>query len=331
MSRYSEAEYMYASAKLASLSGRLASPGRLQALCDARSTAELYDRLAELGVSAVCEGGSPDAEKTLMSYLSARYAELDGFIPDPEPLRIMRLRYDCHNLKTAVRCRYLGLSPDPFFIDCGNIPAAKVKDAAEAHDYSEIPGRLGEAARTADARLSESGNSRDTDVALDRACFEDMREAAGAFGFEPASRLLSLKIDHTNILTRLRIFEMTNPDAARLCEEDSFLDGGSIPVPALAACASGEELFAAVGRVLGPEFGSALAAQAASGNEAVSAFLDRCFLSEASACAGSSQLGAGPLLRYAVSLESSVRNMRIIISGVGAGTDPDTLRERLRL
>ncbi len=331
MSKYSEYEYMYSASKVSSLSGTIADDNRLLGLCDSKNVSELYDRLGELGIHPVLESGKIDDELTLNSFLSNRYTELERFLPDEEPVKIMRLRYDCHNLKTAIKCKFLGLAPENYYIDCGNISCKNITDYCDKHDFSSIPGQLGKVASSAEKELESTGNARELDIALDGACFSDMKSAADSFGFQPASELLALKIDLTNLLSAFRIWEMTNKDTASVFSERAYVHGGNIPITELQKSDSYEGISSLVSDTIGSEFDKELNIRLNDGLESASMYMDGYFINRSRSLSSKSLLGAFPVLGYIISLESEVKNLRIILSGVRSGADADTIRERLRM
>lgn len=331
MSKYSEYEYMYAASKISSLSVKLADKTTLFELCDSKNQNDLYDRLGEIGIQPIYVSGVIDDELSLSSFLSVCYSELQGFIPDEEPVTIMRLRYDCHNLKTGIKCRYLGISPDSFYIDCGNISCSSISTYCINHDFSAVPGKLGIAASIADKSIDASGDSRVLDINLDYACFFDMKTAADSFGFKPASELLSLKIDLTNLLIALRIQSMSNRNTAAVYSDKAFIDGGRIPISIYQDSKSYDELSKAISHFISEDFEFNIRKLLREGLETVSIYMDRFFLKKANDISSRSQLGAYPVLGYMISLESEIKNLRIIISGINSGIDSDSIRERLRL
>lgn len=345
--KYSENEYMFTSAKIAAMSAGLIGRDRLLSLTDETDAEAVTERLKEFGYgvsgdreisedTGVETGASVDAEKLLTDKLSAVYGEITEFCPDKELLDLIRLRYDCHNVKTAVKCGYLGVDPAPYMIDCGSVPAATVAEAAKKKEkgcWDFLPENTFAAAEKASEELDVSGSARTVDALLDAACFADMLDYAARVGFAPAERMLKVRVDTTNIMSVLRIMRIKNPDTAASLREDSVYDGGYIPAKLLKKAGSPADLAELAGDAGYELLAETLKNAAPDGAslERASADADREFLRKLASETEFRMLGAYQLMDYVVSLEYEIKNLRIILSGKQSGMDPQTIRERLRL
>lgn len=327
---YREEDYMYSSAKLASMSRSLISADALAGLCSSGDAGRMFDRLGEFGITPVRTDGRPDIESSLTGFLAGRYEELASFLPDAGPCRIMRSRYDCHNLKTAIKCRALGIPADQFFIDCGSISAEKIIQMTDSGDYSELPSAYAAAAAEARRAADSRAPARYSDALLDAACFTDMKECADAFGCEPVSDLLSLKADLTNCVTALRIVRMKNAAAAEGLRTDSFVSGGKISPDVFRAASSRDEATSALSAVLTSDEMDLIPSEDA-GIEAAGAAFDRIFLARALSLCRRRLTGIYPVIDYVIRLEYEVKNLRIIYYGLESGKDAGSIGEELRI
>lgn len=128
MRKIKETEYMYASARLRMLENRMVGRERVEALCDAKTGAEVRARLAEYGIAV---GGEPGAgeEAVLPGILRDAYDEVASCVPDAAVFDWMRFPYDCNNLKMALKCHIRQLSGEEtagLLFDFGTVPAADV-------------------------------------------------------------------------------------------------------------------------------------------------------------------------------------------------------------
>ena len=328
MNRYSENEYFYSSARIASMSCRLIGTKELLSLSESASLRQAFDRLSEFGIEPVFRSGMPDVEGTLTAHAEKTYSALSEFLPDPQPLAIVRARYDCHNLKTAIKCAFLGTDPAPYLIDCGTVPAADAVAAAKSHDYSGYPDILKRAAADADRELTRSGLVRKLESALDSACFAYMSALADSFAAEPVSELLSLKIDLTNLVIMSRVGRLASPPESLL--EDSLIRGGRIPFEAFEGARLPTDAFE---KLYGETVGEILKASVFDGSSPsdISAASDRAFTAETKRLCGSEQLGLLPVIGYIISFEYLIKNLRIILSGVENGLSSEKIREELRV
>lgn len=337
---YSEYEYMYASAKTAVLSRALAGSDKTEALLDAGSAVETLARLAEFGITrSQTPGDAPeqndgaDFERLLTGFLAERYNELFSYCPDTGLVSLCRYRYDCHNVKTAIKCRFLGHDAAPFMIDCGTVAPERLISAAELHDFSLLPENMAAAAKTADAELDATQSARAVDSAIDRACYADMLDAARKVGFAPVTELVRLKIDLTNIMTALRTGRIRNPEAARALLDGSLIPGGNIDTGLFGDAGKPEKVADIAGNAGFTALSAAITAapRTAAGLEEISLRCDECFVKRTRELTAFRMLGAYPLVAYVVALEYEVKNLRIIISGKESGADAQTIRERLRI
>ena len=328
MNRYSENEYYFAAAKIASMSRRLMTAGDLFSLAESGSTAAAFDRLTEFGITTVSDGNRPDAEATLVSFASGAYRELSSFLPDRQLLSVITAKHDVHNIKTAVKCLYTGADPSLYLTDCGLVPAEAAISAAESRDFSAYPALIASAASSAVSELYASGLIRRFETFMDAACFEYMTKEAEALGSDAVSYLLALRIDLINLVTAKRISRLSNPPEGIL--DESLIAGGRIKKTFFEN--AGNSLpFGEFGDIYGREpAASASTASDISAPELAKA-ADRIFLGSTLSLCGREQLGILPVICYLVRLEYQIKNLRIILFGLSEGRPSEKIREELRL
>ena len=147
--RYREEDYRYAAAKVAALSVGLIPPQKMHELTDAPDASAVMARVAEYGFEPAGDGSD---EAVLTAYLAGRYDALLSFCPSTPLARLCRLRYDCNNLKSAIKCRASGRDAAPLMIECGCVPADEVLESAAKNDFSGLAAlfpNMSEAARQA--------------------------------------------------------------------------------------------------------------------------------------------------------------------------------------
>ena len=330
--RYREEDYRYAAAKVAALSVGLIPPQKMHELTDAPDASAFMARVAEYGFEPAGDGSD---EAVLTAYLAGRYDALLSFCPSTPLARLCRLRYDCNNLKSAIKCRASGRDAAPLMIECGCIVADEVLDAAAKNDFSGLAALLpnmSEAASQASEALRKSGSSRTVDSLLDRACFADMRSAAAETGIPEVVALLKMKTDYTNFMTALRSLRLRDRELRRAVFDDSVISGGSVGMRELRDAADAEAV-ATLARNAG--YSDAAKAISRSGGDAaalegVSLALDNSFAAEINRVTGFRLLGAYPVIAYIAALEYEVKDLRIILSGLRAGDSRAVIGERLR-
>ena len=333
MPNYKESEYYYSSAKIAAMSGKLIPSQVLLSLCDSASYGAALDRLREYGVEPVNYNGKPDTELTLASYSASMFSTLAGFLPDGEIVGALRAEYDCHNIKTAVKCRYLKTDPEPYFIAAGSVPPEAAVRAADTGDFSAVyPETIASAAGAAAKKLDSDGDLRSFESAVDRSCFDRLSELAGSFGYPTLADIISLKSDLLNLVTASRIRRVKNPDTAKLLASDAFVPGGRIPREKFYP--EGESSPALPLSALEPLLSEEELRQItnAASNErpdVLSAACDRVLLSYIRRACGREQLGIKPVILFIATFVYAVKDLRIILSGLESGKPGAGIKEEL--
>lgn len=202
-----ESEYVFASARLHALEGSLLGADRLERIASSKSTAALYAVLSELGYKK----SSEDDTVTELTERDTEYAlTLAGeAVPYPEYINIFRYGYDCHNIKSAVKCSLReGFDIEQLYSPCGSIPLGVLKKAVNDGDYSAFPANMASAVPMVRELYAETGDSQLIDIPLDKACFADMGALAAKSGDENYISYVSAKADNANIMIYLRCVGM---------------------------------------------------------------------------------------------------------------------------
>ena len=167
MKKLQPTEYTYASARIRALENRMVGRERMEMLADARSSAEVMDRLAEFGLS-VAEGESPLSgesqaaarESMLLAALKSAYDEVESSVPTPHTFRYFRYPYDCNNLKAAIKCAVRGLDAGDLLFDFGTVPAHAVAETLREGKYEAYPAAMAAAIPAAREAYDKTGDPR---------------------------------------------------------------------------------------------------------------------------------------------------------------------------
>ncbi|GEM_PF-3369137 len=329
--KYSEDEYVYSAVKVSSMSAKLITETELLSFCELGSSKALRERLCECVFFKEDEEAS--FEELLSGVLAGNYDTLSSFLPDRSPVDILRVRNDAHNVKTAIKCAAAGIEPDPYFMRGGIFDSKDLADMCAKRDFSSLPTMLSTAAEKALEIMDSHASARLIDNVLDRACFDYMRELAAEFGCPQIDKLLKLKTDIVNTVTRLRILKIKNENTAKVLLSDSFVGVGNIPPYKMIDSETPNALIELLSGFISEKNSSKLhsAISEGAGNDRLAAILDTVFLCEALDVCRNELLGISPVISYAISFEYLVKNLRIIACGLDAGKDADAIREELRL
>ncbi len=331
-------EYTYASARVRALETHMVGRERINALIEAKSTAEVLAKMAEYGIhpAEVREGSAltPTGEmreEMLLGVLRDAYREVEAAVPDAAVFRWFRYPYDCNNIKAAMKCHIRGIQPDGMLFDFGTVPATAVMTAVREGNYAAYPPAMAAAAPRAKEAYAKTGDPCKIDTILDRACYEDMVANATESLDETLIGWLKAKIDLVNVMICVRILRMKRGDVGLAFLKDTLLSGGTLePSFFVKNYDDGEEAlwnalrYTPYGRVC------AVADKTDGSLARLETCLDDHWMNlvrEGAKMAFGAAVPGG----YLIGCETSVKNMRIVLAGKDAGLSPDAIRERIRV
>ena len=352
-------EYMYCTTRIRSMEGRMCGREELARLLEIGRAEEILGALASQGfvLRRTGEGGpaSPtgedstgpakeaavraaDVDAMLGKALREAYEEVAHMLPFPGLTRYLQYPYDCHNLKTVLKCFSRGLEPAPMLFDCGTVSPERLmrlvpewmSGKGERAMREAYPSHLAKAALTMADRFPKERNPQMLDLVLDRACYEDMLAAAEENGCEYASGLLQTQVDLLNLMMMCRILRQKRPATAEELWKEARLPGGLLD-PALfrEALLKGEDRlwealayspYAAFAETV-KENGYRLTAMEKAADNA---------LMERVRQARYVPFGPEVPVAYLYGVEAEIKNLRILLSGRLAGLGTGEIRERLR-
>ena len=237
MTRPSDTAYIYASTKIKSADGAGTEASRLKALLDCTTVRDVYDAVIDSGIC-------PSAEKHIISSDSdavlAASEVLDGAlnyaadlvreaVPEPELYNFLFYKYDCNNIKAAIKSHLRGVSADGAMFTCANVSPEQVIECVKSRNTASFPQNMAKAALEAIDTFERTGEARSIDFILDRASFADMAADAAKSGVKMFSEYVSALADVTNIRSAIRISDSSiAPAAAEALMERVFVPGGTI-------------------------------------------------------------------------------------------------------
>lgn len=333
---------MYASARLRMLENRMVGRERVEALCDAKTGAELRARLNEYGIAVGGEPGESE-EAVLLGVLRDAYAEVASCVPDPAVFDWMRYPYDCNNLKMALKCHIRQLSAGEtaeLLFDFGTVPAADIltlvgSGTPDPETARRVPPALYEALPDAQAAYAKTGDPRQIDLRLDRACYRAMLAAAEGTGDPVLTGWVRAKIDLVNVMITLRILRLSLGAPAGQFLEEALLPGGSLEPDffraALEETEGGDILLRRLSMTRQPLF-EGLVRRMDKTDKSLSALEKCCDDTHMELVRYDAHVPFGVSVPggYLYGWETAVRNIRIILAAREAGLTPAQTRERVR-
>ncbi len=225
--RVSAEDYIYVSARVRAHEAASFGAEGLRALVDARDYDAAVRLLTERGPALRKNAaGRVDWEATLDAYLADAFALVEESVPFPALFSFLRIPYDCHNLKSALKASFRGEDFIRFFLPLGNFTLEELAAMTAARDFSPLPDALRRAVPEASAVFSASRDPQEIDRILDRASFAAMLEEVGRFRVKSLTALVELKIDLVNLITAIRLYRMGARTEGPFFS--FFLEGGTL-------------------------------------------------------------------------------------------------------
>ena len=321
-------DYLFSTAKIRAMEGSLLTKQRLNELIGAKKLEDAQHILDELGWEDPDFSSYDAMDKTIGNERHRIFKELGSFAPDKRLINVFQLKYDYHNLKAILKAKAQDKEFSGILSTSGRITPQQMTAMLNEENYSAMSPAMRKATEEASEVLSRTGDPLFADIALDRACYDEMIQMAKASESEFLRKYIALKIDSINLLAAVRIKKRGLPYEYL---RQSFINGGSVDITKLltelspdtleSAFAASELLPAAQvgGQVLRDEVRLA----------ALDTACDDClmnFLKTAKYIG----LGEQPLVGYAAAKEAELMAVRIVFSGKLAGIEPEAIKERLR-
>ncbi|MBQ3276229.1 MAG: V-type ATPase subunit [Oscillospiraceae bacterium] len=316
---------------------------RLEQMLQSGSFEAAARLLAEAGWPNM-QGMNPEKiDVTLAERRERIFHEIGSVIPEDEIVEIFRLKYDYHNAKSIVKGEGAGVSTAALFSKAGRVEPRKLLEAYEDDDFRFVPPALGKAMTEAKAVLARTENPQLADFVLDKAYFAEMLELAEVVcpNAEPPHWLLdpeaqdpfmiryrNMLVDCANLRTCVR--------CVRMGKDLEFLRQALVPDGGISAEYMAQSTFSADGLV--PLFTAtclqeaAVLGAAAMKGGSMTRFEKECEDGMLRYLANLRMMYFGPELPvwYLTVEETNIVDVRMILTGLQAGIDPQRLRERLR-
>jgi V/A-type H+-transporting ATPase subunit C len=197
--------YAYASGRIRALEMRLLGRQRLERMAEARDIDEALRLLSDTEYSMHFDEIEDIGYRGCLKNEEQRILALvDDLTLDPEVSDILRLKYDFHNLKVALREQFSGRDLGHLYMSFARYDAEMLRAALKAESVELLPEPLVEAAKDAYEALSSSGDPAEADTIVDRAMFGLFLERAKGFGAFYVQAIVQTWIDLANIRIFMR-------------------------------------------------------------------------------------------------------------------------------
>ena len=301
---------------------------RMERMLDARDEGEAYKVLSECGYSLDGASSEAELEHRLSQARAEAFAEIRGAVPDPRVADVFQMKYDYHNAKALVKGEAIGVDAERLLVSGGRYDPQTLADDFQKEALSGVSPTFQRAVEEARALLAETHDPQRSDLALDRACYQEMGQLAKDCQSSFLEGYVRLSVDAANLRTAVRVARMEKGSGFLL---QVLLPGGTVSEKSLAAV-PGEELASLFqtgplaqaaqlgGRAARPAGGSLTAFERAC-DDALTRYV---------ANAKRVPFGEETVIAYLYAKEAELTAIRTILAGRRAGLDGAVVRERLR-
>lgn len=223
-----EREYIFASSFLKACDAVGTPAERLARYGEAQSRDALKETVAEAYSVALS-----DDVTVYEAVIYDAVKKLKSALPDFTLMYPLLYKYDCTNIKTAVKCAVMGIDCSDMLFSVGTADKSIIRECAEKSSFAAapLPPAMKKGADEAMRQYRKTGESRLIDLILDDACFEDMTRAADEGGAEIIKNTVKLRADGANTTAAMRISAMGLPaETAASLMKRAYVCGGDIPL-----------------------------------------------------------------------------------------------------
>lgn len=296
---------------------------------DAHDAAKALSQSSEYDFSALKR--PEDYETVLSAELKKTYKSLYNITPDAAVINIVLAKYDYHNLKVALKSKYLGKNDERLYVDYTQVSPADIHEVVlNSVKPEKLQPHLKDAIVCAEAAYDAGGNPQAIDIALDRHMYNYMLFEANKASNEFMAEYVKLSVDFYNLKVLLRV---KNMDRDLKFLKEALCEGGKISITELAEnfdkdAASVADAFHY--KYFGNIMKTALENYEKTGNfSSLEKLLDN-YLVEYIKKTKYISFGPEILMSYIFSKENEARQIRIIMTCKINNIKPEILRERLR-
>lgn len=325
-----DTEYMYASAKIRAAEGKDTARARMDRLVECLSVPALLAAVVDLGFLE--EGDAPDTlEDALRHALDHAVALVQNAVPEPEIYHFLLYKYDCSNLKVALKASILGKDYSELYFRCGTFPVDGLTERLAEEDFTGIPAHMAEAYVEARDTYAKTGEVRVIDLTLDRACFADIADNVEKYSVPLFVRYAAARADLTNLQTAQRLAAgHAAPETASALMKRAYVPGGTLPLALFFAEDGSVRDYEALADVLEDDALRALLTKVLSDRKPPDGAFDN-YAYRLFAALRFQAFGVEIPFWFLLIREAEIKNCRLIEAGLYAGLKPEEIRERTRV
>lgn len=330
MRRTSDTDYLYASARIRAVEAGNSLHDKNEKMLSAQNFAEAVAIFG--GIPETDGTNSVDYREMLDAELVKTYDFVASLTGDGAIVKIFKYPYDCNNLKLALKGEIRDVDCTEFYYTFGTVSPDGLSRAMNERDFSTFPPHMAAAARELCELVTQNADPQLIDILTDRACFEDMAQAAADFGNEYLTDVIKTKTDSYNILAFIRCNRMKK-SAAFYKKVVAF--GGKVDPSVLCDAYDGgpSSLADKLKTTVYSHIAEFIAKQTASPADGFFASVEKALESLYTARTSEVKfISFGPEIpiSYIIDCEKEIKNAGIILAGKSVGLSTEAIRERIR-
>lgn len=208
--KYAETDYVYANARIHYNEGFLLNEDKYKRLASCTNLEDFKTALHDYGYETK---ENTDIYFAIEKKLEDNFNFASSLIQNGHVLDVMKLPYDCNNIKSAIKCQLTtGFDFKYLYSNCGTVSYEKCLDASINDDYSAFYPNMEKACKNIKNIYAETQDPQLIDLKIDVACFKDMYEIAKNSGEQKVLEYVKDRIDIINVKNAIRVAEMMKDD-----------------------------------------------------------------------------------------------------------------------
>lgn len=324
-------EYTFADAYIGSFTRNLMSRKDMMRLASCKDLKAAEAVLQEFGYGEAKELYDDDIEWFIRREQNKLFDLIYDTLPERKELAMCLFPYDYHNIKVCLKSEFLGITPtEDHLMSNGDIDWKHMVAMVRDRNFTFMPTVMKEAIIEATDLFGRSGDPQEIDIILDKACYKQMLQAAEETGEDFLIGIVKRQIDILNLKTFVRLRQMKKPWNFF---QKVYLAGGNISESFFFS--AWEENYSQIADKLTPYgLSEAMARGGAklseTGDFALFEKLCEDALMEFNKKAKYESFGVVPIAGYWYAKELEIDNLRIILTGILIGDEPEQIAEKLR-
>lgn len=314
-----DTEYAYAVAYMKTLENKMLTKNDFEALITAPDFSQALKLVTDKGYGNGADG-ELTIEKLLEGELKKIWHEAEECLPKEAPLDILKYKNDFHNLKTILKAFITNAPWQNLMLTPAVVDPELIFEAVKNADFSDLPDFLSDAAREGYAVVTREHDGQKTEIHIDKAAYEKMRERAKGNSF--LTEWIEKNIVFANLSIALRTVGKTR----------EFIENAFIPTSRINLSKLSDAVIDGKDSVLEYITAQGFADGAEAAENSLGDFEKWCdnkkmeFLRSVK----NSFFGFEPVMAFILGKEAEIQAVRIILSGHKNSIPSEIIRERLR-